>query len=113
MKLVVTGIIASAALAAVWACHSDDPTPNINAKPEPAARPTTPVPQAGQTLTGQAAFGDWSTDAPGVRRKIVVADLPEPFETRSVDNGPRMYPRPDGAWPKVPAGFKVDLYATG
>ena len=41
-------------------------------------------------LRGQAAFGDWTTDSPGVRRKIVVADLPQPFETRSSDNGARV-----------------------
>jgi len=27
-------------------------------------------------LTGKAAMGDWTGDAPGVRRKITVADLP-------------------------------------
>ena len=69
-------------------------------------------PQTGKTLTGADALGDWTTDAPGVRRKIVVADLPKPFDTKSVDNGPRMVPRPEGAWPAVPAGFKVELYAT-
>ncbi len=69
--------------------------------------------QDSHTLTGKAAFGDWATDAPGVRRKITVADLPAPFETHSYDNGARVVPRPEGAWPKVPSGFKVDLYATG
>jgi hypothetical protein len=28
--------------------------------------------------TGAAAFGDWQTDAPGVRRHIRPADLPAP-----------------------------------
>ncbi len=66
-----------------------------------------------QTLTGKAAMGDWTTDGPGVRRKVTVADLPKPYATRSVDNGPRQVQRPDGAWPKVPAGFKVEQYITG
>ncbi|AIE85923.1 PQQ-dependent sugar dehydrogenase [Fimbriimonas ginsengisoli] len=66
-----------------------------------------------RTLTGQAALGDWTTDAPGVRRKITVADLPRPYATRSVDNGPFMIRRPQGAWPKAPAGFTVELYAGG
>lgn len=66
-----------------------------------------------QTLTGQAAFTDYSKEHPGVRRKLTVADLPEPKPEESVDNGARMVPRPDGAWPVAPAGFKVELYAQG
>ncbi len=58
-------------------------------------------------------MGDWTTDAPGVRRKITLADLPEPYSSRSVDNGPQVVRRPPGAWPKVPPGFKVEEYATG
>jgi glucose/arabinose dehydrogenase len=46
-------------------------------------------------LTGPAAMGDWTTDAPGVRRRLTVADLP----------------KPEGAWPKAPAGFKVEKFA--
>ena len=65
----------------------------------------------GTLLTGQAAFGDWSTDAPGVRRKIVASDLPKPFDSPSVDNGPHGAPQPEGAWPKAPAGFKVERFA--
>ena len=34
------------------------------------------TPGRGPTLTGQAAYGDWRTDAPGVIRKITPADLP-------------------------------------
>lgn len=67
----------------------------------------------GGVLTGKAALGDWTTDAPGVRRRITTADLPQPFDTKSVDNGPRLVPRPEGAWPKAPAGFKVEEFATG
>jgi len=32
-----------------------------------------------KVLTGRAAMGDWTTDAPGVRRKIMVDDLPAPL----------------------------------
>jgi len=67
----------------------------------------------GKTVTGQAAFTDYSQEHPGVRRKITVADLPEPKEAESVDNGPTLVPRPDGAWPIAPPGFKVQLYAQG
>jgi hypothetical protein len=36
----------------------------------------------GKTLTGRAAMGDWTSDSPGVRRRITVADLPPPNATR-------------------------------
>jgi glucose/arabinose dehydrogenase len=62
--------------------------------------------------TGQGALGDWTTDAPGVRRHITVADLPKPFATSDVDNGPRVVRRPAGAWPQVPANFKVEEFFT-
>ena len=64
-------------------------------------------------LRGPDALGDWTTDAPGVRRKITPADLPPPYETRSVDNGPRIVRRPNGAWPRAPQGFEVSEFATG
>ena len=68
---------------------------------------------SGTVLTGQSAFTDYSKESPGVRRKLTVADLPAPYATKGVDNGAQMVKRPDGAWPKAPAGFKVDLYTTG
>jgi glucose/arabinose dehydrogenase len=70
----------------------------------------------GTTLTGKAAFTDYSQQKPGTRRKLTVADLPEPYATPSVDNGPNgttnMIARPKDAWPQAPTGFKVELYAT-
>ncbi len=71
--------------------------------PKPAAR----------TLTGKDALGDWTTDAPGVRRKITVADLATPYDTPSAKNHPRVASRPEGAWPKASAGFEVTEFATG
>jgi glucose/arabinose dehydrogenase len=71
------------------------------------------VAQTGQTLTGQAAFTDWNQEHPGVRHKITVADLPQPYATESVNNQPHLVPRPENAWPVAPAGFKVTLYAGG
>jgi glucose/arabinose dehydrogenase len=62
---------------------------------------------------GARADGDWRSDAPGVRRRITPAELPKPYATESVDNGPRLVPRPEGASPKVPAGFRADLFAGG
>ena len=69
--------------------------------------------KSSKVLTGQGAAGDWMTDAPGVRRRITVRDLPKPFESGSVRNGPKLVPRPAGALPVVPAGFKVEEFASG
>ncbi len=66
---------------------------------------------AGDVLTGKDALGDWTTDAPGVRRKITVDDLATPYDTPSADNHPRVVGRPDGAWPKAPQGFEVTEFA--
>ena len=68
---------------------------------------------AQQTVTGQAAFADWNQQQPGVRRKITLADLPQPNPDEAVNNTPHLIPRPEGAWPIAPAGFKVTLYAGG
>ncbi len=63
--------------------------------------------------TGAAALGDWREDAPGVQRRITVADLPAPYATESANESPRLVPRPADAWPKAPAGFMVEQFATG
>lgn len=68
---------------------------------------------AGGTLAGKDALGDWTTDAPGVRRKITPADLATPYDTPSARNHPKVVARPDGAWPKAPQGFEVTEFATG
>ncbi|HJT81500.1 MAG TPA: sorbosone dehydrogenase family protein [Chthoniobacterales bacterium] len=64
-------------------------------------------------LTGKAAMGDWTTDAPGVRRKITVEDLPPPGSNVFAIKPPRVVDRPEGAHPRVPAEFKIELYASG
>jgi glucose/arabinose dehydrogenase len=81
----------------------------------PAANPTAApdTAKSSSTLTGQAAFTDYLHESPGTRRKVTVADLPAPDPSESVDNGAHMVPRPEGAWPVAPKGFKVELYATG
>lgn len=66
----------------------------------------------GDTLTGKEALGDWTTDAPSVRRKITVDDLVRPYATPSAKNHPSMVSRPEGAWPKVPAGFEVTEFVS-
>jgi glucose/arabinose dehydrogenase len=77
-----------------------------------ADTPTKSTPQK-TVLTGHAAFTDAAHEAPGIRRHLTVADLPAPAPEESVDNGPKLVPRPDNAWPIAPKGFKVELYATG
>ena len=62
--------------------------------------------RAGDVLTGKDALGDWTTDAPGVRRKITVDDLATPYDTPSANNFPRVVRRPEGAWPKAPKGSR-------
>jgi glucose/arabinose dehydrogenase len=64
-------------------------------------------------LTGQAAMGDWTGDAPGVRRRITIADLPPPNASRSASNSPDIVSRPGGAQLQVPTGFKIEQYAAG
>jgi glucose/arabinose dehydrogenase len=66
----------------------------------------------GLTLTGKAALGDWTTDAPAVRRKVTLDDLAQPFATPSAENHPHVVKRSAGAWPKAPAGFEVTEFAT-
>jgi glucose/arabinose dehydrogenase len=58
-------------------------------------------------------FTDFRYEKPGKVRKITVKDLPAPYATRSAGNGPQVVARPEGAWPQVPEGFKVELYAAG
>src|SRR6266511_2025069 len=69
--------------------------------------------ESGTLLTGKAAMGDWKSDAPGVRRKITVEDLPPPSSNVLAINPPRVAQRPANAQPQVPPGFQVALYASG
>jgi glucose/arabinose dehydrogenase len=57
-------------------------------------------------------FTDFRHEKPGEIRKITLKDLPAPFATPSAPNGPKVVARPEGAWPQVPAGFKVEQYAS-
>ncbi len=69
--------------------------------------------RAAETRTGPAAFGDWSTDAPGVVRRITADDLPSPGATRSASNTPSVVARSGSALPRVPPGFRAELVASG
>ncbi|GAC1344913.1 MAG: hypothetical protein NVSMB23_20390 [Myxococcales bacterium] len=83
--------------------------------PASAAPPSgTPSREASAGLrTGKAALDDFRGDAPGVRRRLSAADLPEPFQTSSARNSPRVVDRPAGAGLSVPPGFKVEVFAEG
>jgi glucose/arabinose dehydrogenase len=69
--------------------------------------------ETGAVRTGKAAMGDWTSDAPGIRRKITVQDLPPPVSNLLSINGPHVAHRPADVRPKVPPGFKIELYASG
>lgn len=64
-------------------------------------------------LEGKAAFGDWRADKPGIQRLIKPQDLPPPGATPSSASGSEVVPRPAGAMPQVPSGFKIELFADG
>lgn len=75
--------------------------------------------QAQDVLIGEAAFGTWEPDAPGVGRHITPADLPAPSladndpEAPDFENMAEVVPAPEGAMPQVPEGFQVEVFATG
>lgn len=79
----------------------------VHAGPIAAQNASAPV------LTGTAAYGDYRTDAPGVRRLITAADLPPAFQGESPRNRVEVVPRPSGAELKVPAGFEIRQFAGG
>jgi glucose/arabinose dehydrogenase len=66
---------------------------------------------AGEVLSGMAAYGDFTRDAPGTRRHITPADMPLPHDTETKVNMSSVVAPPQGAVPRVPAGFTVALFA--
>ena len=86
--------------AVVLACAAGGASPVASAENSPV-------------LVGPAAYGDWRSDAPGVRRKLVPADMPAPLASQPAANPSRLVARPPGAAPKVPPGFSVALFAKG
>ena len=84
------------------------------ATPPGASREPAPTAAADAALPPpEPPFTDFRFEKPGTIRKITLHDLPAPFLTPSAGNGPKLVPRPADAWPKVPPGFKVELYASG
>src|SRR4051812_4035011 len=69
-------------------------------------------------ISGQTAapatppFSDYRSEKPGAQHHITAADLPGPFATDAVSNGPKIVPRPDGAMPQALPGYTVSLYSS-
>jgi glucose/arabinose dehydrogenase/cytochrome c2 len=76
-----------------------------------AARPAGPPPPT-PTPKGTP---EYIADAPGKMHRVLVQDLPKPFATEAARNFPRVAPAPAPAERKlkVPAGFKVEVFAEG
>lgn len=73
---------------------------------------TLSVPAQAQVLTGERAFGDVTTDKPGLVRKIGPDDLPKPG-VRVGSASSRLVTRSDSMTPLAPEGFQVSLLASG
>lgn len=67
----------------------------------------------GTVTTSKAAFQDYSQIKTGAFRKITPAGLPEPFATKSSNNGARLVPWPDNAFPKAADPAQTSVFATG
>lgn len=67
--------------------------------------------EPGSLLKGKEAMGGWNLDKPGVRRLLTPQDVP-PIETENQALS-QVVPNPGGAVPQVPAGFAVEMVASG
>jgi glucose/arabinose dehydrogenase/cytochrome c551/c552 len=76
------------------------------AAPAPAAAAAAAKPAGGAEKTGA-----WLDDKPGDLHHLTVDKLAAPFASESAGNGPKVAPRPDGAMPAVPKGFKLSVFA--
>jgi len=63
------------------------------------------------TVSEQTA--NWRLDKPGQTHRISVAALPPAFATQSSNNSPSVVPKPADASLAVPAGFRIQPFATG
>jgi len=62
---------------------------------------------------GDAAYGDWHSDAPGVVRRFTPDAMPAPYTSQSAARAPSVVSRPAGANLRVPQGFVVEQFASG
>ena len=77
----------------------------------PSCRPTPADSAEAATRAPPRAFTDFRDQTPGNVHTITMADLPQPYATASAQNFPDIVSRPQGALPKAPSGFQVNLYA--
>jgi hypothetical protein len=56
---------------------------------------------------------NWRLDAPGRMHRIGIASLPPPFATASSRNNSSVVPKPADATLALPAGFRIEPFATG
>jgi glucose/arabinose dehydrogenase/cytochrome c2 len=70
--------------------------------------PPPPPPGAGPPK----GTADWKNDVPGRVHRINLSKLDAPYDTPSATNFPRFVPKPANAELKVPAGFKVNVFAS-
>src|SRR5580658_4811664 len=63
-------------------------------------------------LTGTAAYGDWTKDAPGVWRELVPADMPSSM-TKATASISKLVPAPPNAVPHVLPGFSIAPLVSG
>lgn len=92
------------------------PSPTQPTSPtSPTQPPATTPATAGCTsvLTGTAAFTDFTRQTPGVCHLITPSDLPAASTTSSSSNFSRLVARRSDQLPIVPAGFTVQLFASG
>jgi glucose/arabinose dehydrogenase len=86
--------------------------PSILAKLANRTEPQNPLTGSSNSLlVGAAAYGDWRTDAPGIRRYIRPSDLPAPYASSSAENVVSVVAKPADAKLNVPLGFTVKLLA--
>jgi glucose/arabinose dehydrogenase len=64
-------------------------------------------------LEGPMAFGDWRSDGPGVSRKIMARDLPQPYASEPKAERAKIVKRPENAALNTLPGFTVGIFATG
>ncbi len=82
--LILTGVTLTTVMALSSGClqnlqnaqQANAQQPNTQGAPRSAAKDST----KSVVLTGEAARGDWTTDAPGVRRRLTIADLDSPIK---------------------------------
>jgi glucose/arabinose dehydrogenase len=78
-----------------------------------AAAGTTVAQERDTVRVGEAAYGDWRDDAPGVRRLIRPEHMEAPGASRSSASRAGMGGRSKDVRPHVPDGFEVTLFAEG